>query len=90
MEVKKIAVIGAGLMGSGIAYVSAWHGFNVTMVDIKQEFIDKGMEKIRSDVMTGIDKGKMTMSEAEGLMGRLSATTNTEEAEVLAPPQKTT
>ena len=80
MEVKKIAVIGAGLMGSGIAYVSAWHGFNVTMVDIKQEFIDKGMEKIRSDVMTGIDKGKMTMSEAEGLMGRLSATTNTEEA----------
>ena len=80
MEVKKIAVIGAGLMGSGIAYVSAWHGFNVTMVDIKQEFIDKGMEKIRSDVMTGIDKGKMTMTEAEGLMGRLSATTNTEEA----------
>ena len=80
MEVKKIAVIGAGLMGSGIAYVSAWHGFNVTMVDIKQEFIDKGMEKIRSDVMTGIDKGKMTMPEAEGLMARLSATTNTEEA----------
>jgi enoyl-CoA hydratase/3-hydroxyacyl-CoA dehydrogenase len=80
MEVKKIAVIGAGLMGSGIAYVSAWHGFNVTMVDIKQEFIDNGMEKIRSDVMTGIDKGKMTMSEAEGLMGRLSATTNTDEA----------
>jgi enoyl-CoA hydratase/3-hydroxyacyl-CoA dehydrogenase len=80
MEVKKISVIGAGLMGSGIAYVSAWHGFNVTMVDIKQEFIDKGMEKIRSDVMTGIDKGKMTMSDAEGLMGRLSATTNTEEA----------
>jgi enoyl-CoA hydratase/3-hydroxyacyl-CoA dehydrogenase len=80
LEVKKIAVIGSGLMGSGIAYVSAWHGFTVTMVDIKQEFIDKGMEKIRSDVMTGIDKGKMTMTEAEGLMGRLSATINTEDA----------
>lgn len=80
MDVKKIVVIGAGLMGSGIAYISAWNGFEVKMVDIKDEFIEKGMERIRTDVMTGIDKGKMTMSEAEGLMGRLSATTNLEEA----------
>ncbi|MFW9893320.1 MAG: 3-hydroxyacyl-CoA dehydrogenase NAD-binding domain-containing protein [Candidatus Thorarchaeota archaeon] len=78
--VKKIAVIGAGLMGAGIAYVSAWNGFDVSMVDIKQEFVDAGMERIRSDVMTGIDKGKISMSEAEGLMGRLNATVNTEEA----------
>ncbi|MGD9395799.1 MAG: 3-hydroxyacyl-CoA dehydrogenase [Candidatus Thorarchaeota archaeon] len=78
--VKKIAVIGAGLMGAGIAYVSAWNGFDVTVVDIKQEFVDAGMERIRTDVMTGIDKGKISMGDAEGLMGRLSATTNTEEA----------
>jgi len=78
--VKKIAVIGAGLMGAGIAYVSAWNGFDVSMVDIKQEFVDAGMERIRSDVMTGIDKGKISMGEAEGLMSRLSATTSTEEA----------
>ena len=80
MDVKKIVVVGAGLMGSGIAYISAWNGLEVKMVDIKEEFIEKGMERIRTDVMTGIDKGKMTMSEAEGLMGRLSATTNLEEA----------
>jgi enoyl-CoA hydratase/3-hydroxyacyl-CoA dehydrogenase len=80
VDVKKIVVIGAGLMGSGIAYISAWNGLEVKMVDIKEEFIDKGMERIRTDVMTGIDKGKMTMTEAEGLMGRLSATTNLEEA----------
>jgi len=80
VDVKKIVVIGAGLMGSGIAYISAWNGLEVKMVDIKEEFIDKGMERIRTDVMTGIDKGKMTMSEAEGLMGRLSATTNLEGA----------
>ncbi|MFX1559580.1 MAG: 3-hydroxyacyl-CoA dehydrogenase [Promethearchaeota archaeon] len=78
--VNKIAVIGAGLMGSGIAYVSAWNGFNVSVVDTKQEFVDKGMERIRTDVMTGIDKGKISMSEAEGLMGRLSGTVNLEEA----------
>jgi enoyl-CoA hydratase/3-hydroxyacyl-CoA dehydrogenase len=78
--VNKIAVIGAGLMGAGIAYVSAWNGFNVTVVDIKQEFIDKGMERIRTDVMTGIDKGKISMTDAEGLMSRLNATVDMEEA----------
>jgi enoyl-CoA hydratase/3-hydroxyacyl-CoA dehydrogenase len=80
MDVKKIAVIGSGLMGSGIAYVSAWHGFGVTINDIKQEFVDKGMERIRNDVMTGIDKGKMSITEAEGLMSRLKGNVNLEEA----------
>ncbi|MHA1902551.1 MAG: 3-hydroxyacyl-CoA dehydrogenase [Candidatus Thorarchaeota archaeon] len=80
MSVNKIAVIGAGLMGAGIAYISAWNGIEVKMVDTKQEFIDKGMERIRTDVMTGIDKGKISMTEAEGLMTRLSATVNLEEA----------
>ena len=78
--VKKIAVIGAGLMGAGIAYVSAWNGFDVYLVDIKQEFVDAGMERIRTDVMTGIDKGKISMGDAEGLMSRLNATTDTEAA----------
>lgn len=78
--VNKIAVIGAGLMGAGIAYISAWNGFNVTIVDTKQEFIDAGMERIRTDVMKGIDKGKISMTQAEGLMSRLKATINTEEA----------
>ncbi len=78
--VNKIAVIGSGLMGSGIAYVSAWNGITVTLVDIKQEFIDKGMERLRTDVMTGIDKGKISMTEAEGLMSRLSATVDLEDA----------
>ncbi|MFW9804604.1 MAG: 3-hydroxyacyl-CoA dehydrogenase [Candidatus Thorarchaeota archaeon] len=80
MEVKKIAVIGSGLMGAGIAYVSAWNGYEVTMVDINQDLVDKGMERLRTDVMTGIDKGKMTITEAEGLMSRLSGTTDTEAA----------
>ncbi len=80
MDVKKIAVIGSGLMGSGIAYVSAWNGYEVTIVDINQELVDKGMERLRNDVMTGIDKGKLSITEAEGLMGRLSGTVDTEAA----------
>jgi len=67
-------------MGSGIAYVSGWNGFDVVMVDIKQEFVDKGLERIRNDVMTGIDKGKMSITEAEGLMSRVRGTVDLEEA----------
>jgi enoyl-CoA hydratase/3-hydroxyacyl-CoA dehydrogenase len=78
--VNKIAVIGAGLMGAGIAYVSAWNGFDVKLVDTKQEFVDKGMERIRTDVMTGIDKGKISMGDAERLMSRLHPTVKLEEA----------
>ncbi|MHA2118622.1 MAG: 3-hydroxyacyl-CoA dehydrogenase [Candidatus Thorarchaeota archaeon] len=80
MDVKKIAIIGSGLMGAGIAYVSAWNGYEVTMVDINQDLVDKGMERLRTDVMTGIDKGKMSITDAEGLMSRLSGTTDTEAA----------
>jgi enoyl-CoA hydratase/3-hydroxyacyl-CoA dehydrogenase len=80
LEVKNIAVIGSGLMGSGIAYVSAWNGYNVTMVDVDQAALDKGMERIRSDVMTGVEKKKMSMSEAEGLISRLKSTVKIEEA----------
>ncbi|UCE09621.1 MAG: hypothetical protein JSW61_11695 [Candidatus Thorarchaeota archaeon] len=80
MDVKKIAVIGSGLMGAGIAYVSAWNGFEVHMTDISQELVEAGMERIRNDVMTGIDKGKMSMTEAEGLMSRLKYGTSAEEA----------
>ncbi|MHA1770282.1 MAG: 3-hydroxyacyl-CoA dehydrogenase [Candidatus Thorarchaeota archaeon] len=80
MDVKRITVIGSGLMGSGIAYVSAWNGFEVVMVDIKQEAIDAGMERIRNDVMTGIEKGKMSLADAEALMSHLRATTDTADA----------
>ncbi|MBM4328064.1 MAG: 3-hydroxybutyryl-CoA dehydrogenase, partial [Deltaproteobacteria bacterium] len=42
MEVKKIAVLGAGLMGSGIAQVAAQAGFDVNLMDVAQQFVDKG------------------------------------------------
>lgn len=52
MSVSNVAVIGAGTMGNGIAQVFAVAGFNVTMVDIKQEFVDRGLKTIR----TSLDK----------------------------------
>ncbi len=49
MEIKKIGVIGAGLMGSGIAQVAAQSGFEVTMMDIEQKFVDKGIGTIEKE-----------------------------------------
>ncbi len=72
MEINKIAVVGAGLMGSGIVYISAWNGYEVHMLDINQAAVEAGMERIRSDVMTGINKNKISMSDAEALIGRIT------------------
>ncbi|MFW9909995.1 MAG: 3-hydroxyacyl-CoA dehydrogenase NAD-binding domain-containing protein [Candidatus Thorarchaeota archaeon] len=80
MEINKIAVIGAGLMGAGIAYVSAGKGYHVTMVDITEAAVDAGMERIRNDVMTGVDKGKLSLNDAQSLMGNLRTTTSNAEA----------
>ncbi len=80
MEINKIAIIGAGLMGSGIAYISASKGYHVTLVDISQAAVDAGMERIRSDVMTGVDKGKLNLSEAQALIGNLASTISIEDA----------
>jgi enoyl-CoA hydratase/3-hydroxyacyl-CoA dehydrogenase len=59
MDVKNIVVIGVGLMGNGIAQVSLMAGYNVTLVDIKQEFIDKAVENI---------KGGLTKLESKGVL----------------------
>jgi len=80
MNVKKIAVIGAGLMGSGISYVSAWSDYDVTMVDINDEAIGKGMERLRSYVESGVKRGKLSDSEAEDLLGRVKTTTSVDDA----------
>jgi 3-hydroxyacyl-CoA dehydrogenase len=80
MSVKKIAVIGAGLMGSGISYVSAWSKYDVTMVDVDDESLESGMNRLRSYVKSGIERGKLSDSEAEDLLSRIRLTTSLEEA----------
>ncbi len=80
MAINKIAVIGAGLMGSGIAYVSAGKGIHVTLVDVNNGALEAGMDRIRNDVMTGVDKGKLGLSEAQALMGNLASTTSISDA----------
>lgn len=80
MDIKNIAVIGAGLMGNGIAQVSAQSGFAVTMMDIEQRFVDKGRATIEKNLKRATDKGKMEASEAEAILGRIKTSLSAEEA----------
>lgn len=72
-EIQNAAVIGAGAMGSGIAQVLAMAGYNVTMIDIDQSFIDRGLATIERGLDFRINRGTMTESQkTELLMQRLS------------------
>jgi len=79
-DVKKIAVIGSGAMGNGIAQVCAMAGLKVVMVDIKQEFIDKGMATINKSLDTLVSKGKLTADGKANVLGNISTSLSNAEA----------
>ena len=56
MAIRKVCVIGSGTMGNGIAQVCAQAGYETTMVDVKQEFLDRGMNMIRSSLGKFVQK----------------------------------
>lgn len=80
MEIKKVCVLGAGLMGNGIAQVCAAAGFEVTMRDIEQRFIDGGMNTIKGNLARDVKKGKMTQEQADAIIGRIKPTLDVKEA----------
>lgn len=80
MEIKKICVLGAGLMGSGIAQVCAEAGFEVSMRDIEARFVQGGLNLIRKNYERAVGKGKMTREEAEALLSRVNGTVDLVEA----------
>jgi len=80
LEIKKVAVIGAGAMGTGIAYVCAVKGYNVSIRDVNEDLVKRGMGKIREMIATGVNRGKLTPREAEEIMKRTKSTTDVAEA----------
>jgi len=68
VAIKNVFVIGAGTMGNGIAQVGAQAGYNVTMSDVKDEFISRGMAAIEKSLDRGVKKGTMQESEKTELM----------------------
>jgi len=80
MEVKKIAVLGAGLMGHGICQVAAQSGFEVWLRDIEQRFVDHGIEMIHKSLAKFESKGKLTHEQVEEILNRIHPTLRLEEA----------
>jgi 3-hydroxybutyryl-CoA dehydrogenase len=80
MEIRKILVIGAGQMGSGIAQVCAQAGFEVILNDIKPEFLERGMSTITKNLSRDVEKGRKTEAEKAAVLARISPTTNIGEA----------
>jgi len=75
MEIKKVGVLGCGLMGSGIAQVSAMAGFDVTVLEVEQRFLDKGFAGIEKSLAKFAEKG--TIKETpQAIRARLKGTTN--------------
>ncbi len=72
MVVKNITVLGSGVMGHGIAQVSATAGYNVVLRDIKQEFLDKAMEKIKWSLDKLVSKEKISKEEGESIFSRIT------------------
>ena len=72
MDIKKIAVLGAGQMGNGITQVAACAGYQVVMIDIKQEFVDKGVATIEKSLSKLVSKERMTQQEADDALARIS------------------
>lgn len=79
--VSKIAVLGAGLMGHGIAQVASQVGnYQVSMLDINQELVDKGMKMLKDSVSKFVEKGKLSDSEGKAAIARIQPTTDLAEA----------
>ena len=75
MEIRKVGVLGCGLMGSGIAQVSATAGFDVTVLEVEQKFLDKGFAGIEKSLAKFAEKG--TIQETpQAIRARLKGTTN--------------
>ncbi|HOP85506.1 MAG TPA: 3-hydroxyacyl-CoA dehydrogenase family protein [Syntrophorhabdaceae bacterium] len=76
MEIKTIGVIGAGVMGNGIAQVAAMAGYNVIMRDIEDRFVEGGLKNIDKFLSKSVEKGKMTPEQKSEIMGRIKGTTD--------------
>ena len=72
LDIKNITVLGSGVMGHGIAQVSATAGYNVVLRDIKQEFLDKAMEKIHWSLDKLVTKEKMSKEEGDAIFSRIT------------------
>lgn len=76
MAFKKIGVVGCGLMGRGIAEVSAKTGYDVVVSEINRELLDKGMAAIKGSLAKAVEKGKLAQADMDKTLGKIKGTTD--------------
>ncbi|MCG8619719.1 MAG: 3-hydroxybutyryl-CoA dehydrogenase [Desulfobacterales bacterium] len=76
MEMKNVTVLGAGIMGAGIAQCAAQAGFEVTLRDMEDRFVENGLTTIRTNLDRAVSKGKMAADEADAVLDRITGTTD--------------
>src|SRR5262245_43464615 len=79
MAIKKIGVLGAGLMGAGIAQVAATSGYEVTLVEVSEKLIEKGLSGIEKSLAKFAEKGAISSRQKDDALRRLRGTTELEE-----------
>ena len=75
MEIKKVGVLGAGLMGHGIAQVTAAAGYDVVLREVDDATLAKGVGKIEKQLARAVEKGKAEQADADAIRGRIQGTT---------------
>ena len=79
MAIEKVGVVGCGLMGSGIAQVAAQAGCQVTVREVSQQLLDKGLQGIDKNLARLVEKGTLNAADRDQVRGRLRGTTNVED-----------
>ncbi|HEX2868016.1 MAG TPA: 3-hydroxybutyryl-CoA dehydrogenase [Ignavibacteriales bacterium] len=78
MAIEKVSVVGSGTMGNGIAHVFALKGFDVSLIDIKEELVKKGVDTITKNMDRQVSKGVITQEDKAAALGRLKAVADVE------------
>jgi 3-hydroxybutyryl-CoA dehydrogenase len=79
MDIKRVGIVGCGLMGSGIAEITARAGFDVTVTEVNDDFLKKGFARIESSTQKAVEKGKATAEERTATLSRIIGSTNMED-----------
>lgn len=79
MNIKKVGIVGCGLMGSGIAEVCARHGYLTIVREVNEELVEKGRARIKESMDRALKRGKLSQEEYDQAWSRLSFTTNMED-----------
>ncbi len=79
MDIQRVGIVGAGLMGSGIAEVCAHVGYDTLVREVNDELAAKGMERIDQSMQTAVQRGKLSQADLEAARSRIRATTRLED-----------